>query len=134
MGGSSNRHILVLPPSPKSLSPQNEKPPTAEKLPPYDITYRHILVLPHSPKLLPPKNETPSTAEKLPPYRITYSRHILVLPPPPKSLPLRNKKPTTVEKLPPYFGFIASAEVVTTKKQKTAYHRMSLPPQKYRHL
>ena len=32
------RHILVLPPPPKSLPPKNEKPPTAETLPPYGIT------------------------------------------------------------------------------------------------
>ena len=29
------RHILVIPPPPKSLPPKNEKLPTAEKLPPY---------------------------------------------------------------------------------------------------
>ena len=34
-GRKRYRHILDLPPPPKSLPPRNEKPPTAVKLPPY---------------------------------------------------------------------------------------------------
>ena len=36
------RHVLVLPPPPKSLPPKNEKPPTAKKLPPYGITAEQL--------------------------------------------------------------------------------------------
>ena len=50
-------------------------------------------------------------------------RHVLVLPPPSKSLPPKNEKLPTAEKLPPYTRFIASAEVVTAKKRKTAYRQ-----------
>ena len=72
--------------------PQNEKPLTAEKLPPN--SYRHILVLPPPPKSLPPKNEKPPTAEKLPPYfGFTASA---------KGVTAKNEKPPTAEKLPPY--------------------------------
>ena len=61
--------------------------------------YRYILISPPPPKSLPSKTEKPPTAGKLPPYDIT------------------------AEQLPPYLGFTASAEVVTAKKQKTAYRQ-----------
>ena len=70
--------------------------------------YLHIRVLPPAPKSLPRKNEKTPTAEKLPPYGVTS------------------------EILPPYFGFTASAEVVTAKKRKTAYHQKNITVLHYR--
>ena len=66
--------IFVLPPPPESLPPKNEKPTTAEKLPPYGITAEKLP--PHfgftaSAEVVTAKKRKTAYRQKLPPYGIT---------------------------------------------------------------
>ena len=100
------RHILVLPPPPKSLPPKHEKPPTAETLPPYGITavwhYRrkttHIFCFTGSTKVV--------TAKK---RKTAYRRKITA-----------SAKVVTVKK----------RKTAYRRKITTAWHYLPCPPKK----
>ena len=59
------RHLLVIPPTAKVLTPKNEKPPTAKTLPLYSITAEKI----------PPYFGFTASAKKVPPTLDTAEKY-----------------------------------------------------------